>query len=69
MSEKEKDVPLSGAEKRQKLFERQKALLDTFLATGAITRAQYDRSLSCLKEKMALPEQGNAPFHSLREKS
>ena len=34
------------------LFRRQKELLDTFLATGAISQAQHDKSLNCLIEKM-----------------
>ena len=40
--------------RRNELFRRQKELLDTFLAHGAITRAQYDRSLNCLIEKMGI---------------
>ncbi len=36
----------------QELFLKQKELLDTFLATGAITREQYEKSLGTLKEKM-----------------
>jgi len=42
--------------RRNELFRRQKALLDTFLAHGAITRAQYDRSLNCLIEKMGIED-------------
>jgi len=44
-------------EKKLELFRRQKALLATFLATGAITRAQHDKSLNCLMEKMGIPEE------------
>lgn len=40
--------------RRDELFRRQKELLDTFLANGAITRAQYDKSLNCLIEKMGI---------------
>ena len=40
--------------RRNELFRRQKELLDTFLAHGAITRAQYDKSLTCLIEKMGI---------------
>ena len=40
--------------RRNELFRRQKELLDTFLVHGAITRAQYDRSLNCLIEKMGI---------------
>ena len=47
---------LSQAEKKQELFCRQKSLLDTFLATGAISQAQHDKSLSCLIEKMGIKD-------------
>lgn len=51
---------LSPAEKKQELFRRQKDLLDTFLATGAISQSQHDKSLSCLIEKMGIdPESGS----------
>ena len=33
----------------QDLFDKQKALLDQFLKTGAINKAQYDKSLGTLK--------------------
>ena len=45
---------LSPAEKKQELFRRQKELLDTFLATGAISQSQHDKSLNCLIEKMGI---------------
>ena len=48
---------LSPAEKKRELFRRQKELLATFLATGAISRAQHDRSLNCLIEKMGIREE------------
>ena len=47
---------LSPAEKKRELFRRQKELLATFLATGAISQAQHDRSLNCLIEKMGIGE-------------
>lgn len=47
---------LSLAEKKLELFRRQKDLLDTFLATGAISQAQHDKSLSCLIEKMGIKD-------------
>ena len=59
MSKIENAVPwssLSPVEKKRELFRRQKALLDTFLATGAISRAQHDKSLNCLIEKMGIGE-------------
>ncbi len=44
---------------KQLLFERQKQLLDTFLEHGAISKAQYNKSLGDLKEKMGMDD--NAP--------
>ena len=38
--------------KKRVLFEQQKALLDTFLKTGAISIAQYNKSLGDLTVKM-----------------
>ena len=43
---------LSREEKQRRLFLRQKELLDKFLARGAISQAQHDRSLSDLTQKM-----------------
>lgn len=43
---------LSPEEKRCELYLRQKKLLDTFLERGAIDKAQYDKSLNDLTEKM-----------------
>ena len=43
---------MSHEEKNHVLFLRQKELLDKFLARGAISQAQYDRSLSDLTQKM-----------------
>ena len=45
---------LSDEEKRRKLYEKQKELLDTFLANGAISRAQYEKSLGDLTKKMGM---------------
>jgi len=39
-------------ERKRALFDKQKDLLDTFLSTGAIDRRQYEKSLTCLAEKM-----------------
>lgn len=49
-----KEAYFSGAPSEQKhlLFLKQKALLDTFLAHGAITQAQHDKSLHDLSVKM-----------------
>ena len=46
---------LSPEEKKRQLFLKQKDLLDTFLKSGAISRAQYDKSLGDMKEKMGIP--------------
>ncbi|MBR6207396.1 MAG: hypothetical protein IKQ69_00155 [Oscillospiraceae bacterium] len=43
---------LTYKEKNHQLFLREKALLDGFLAHGAISRAQHDQSLHDLTEKM-----------------
>ena len=43
---------LTPEEKKRKLYEKQKALLDTFLEHGAISRQQYDKSLGDLTEKL-----------------
>ena len=43
---------LTYAEKNHQLFLREKALLAGFLAHGAISQAQHDRSLHDLMEKM-----------------
>ena len=45
-------VNLTPEEKKCKLYEKQKALLDTFLEHGAISRQQYEKSLHDLTEKM-----------------
>ena len=41
-------------EKKKQLYVQQKALLDTFLAHHAISRAQYDKSLGDLTVKMGM---------------
>ena len=45
---------LSPEEKKLDLFLRQKRTLDSFLERNAISRAQYDKSLDDLKEKMGI---------------
>ncbi len=47
---------LSPDEKKRALYERQIELLDTFLLHGAITKAQYDKSLGDLTVKMGYGE-------------
>ena len=42
----------SRAEQNHLLYLKQKAILETFLEKGAISRAQYEKSLHDLTEKM-----------------
>ena len=43
-------------DKKKQLFLNQKQLLDTFLEHGAISQAQYDKSLGDLILKMGIRE-------------
>ena len=45
---------MSYAEKNKVLYEKQKKLLDLFLSKNAISKAQYDKSLHDLTEKMRI---------------
>ena len=45
---------MTQEEKKQYLFLQQKQTLDIFLDNGAITQAQYDKSLGDLWEKMGV---------------
>ena len=45
---------LSPEEKKKQLYLNQKQTLDSFLARGAISKAQYDKSLGDLTEKMGM---------------
>ena len=45
---------LSYAEKNKQLFIKQKQTLDIFLERGAISKAQHDKSLHDLIEKMGI---------------
>lgn len=45
---------LSPEEKKIRLYLQQKELLDQFLEHGAITKAQYDKSLGDLTIKMGM---------------
>lgn len=51
---------LTPDERNRALFAKQKALLDTFLSTGAIDRRQYTKSLTCLAEKMGIDLEADA---------
>ena len=45
-------------ERKRALFNKQKDLLDTFLSHGAIDRRQYEKSLTCMAEKMGMELDG-----------
>jgi hypothetical protein len=45
---------LSYEEKNKLLFERQKQMLEEFLERNAISKAQYEKSLHDLTEKMGV---------------
>ena len=47
-------MPSSWEEKKKELFRSQKHTLDLFLERGAISRAQYDKSLGDLVLKMGI---------------
>ena len=50
--------PETAEMKKRDLYFRQKELLETFLENGAISRAQYDKSLGDLTVKMGInPEE------------
>ena len=52
------NIDLTDREAQKKeLFRNQKQLLDTFLEHGAISRAQYDKSLGDLIVKMGIKEE------------
>ena len=46
-------------DKKKQLFLNQKQLLDTFLEHGAISQAQYDKSLGDLIAKMGIEEEND----------
>lgn len=48
-------------ERKRALFNKQKDLLDTFLSHGAIDRRQYEKSLTCMAEKMGMKPNGETP--------
>ena len=47
---------LTPEEKKKRLFLKQKQTLDLFLERNAISKAQYDKSLGDLIEKMGMPD-------------
>ena len=53
---------LSHDEKQIQLYLKQKETLESFLARGAISQAQFDKSFHDLTEKMGMEEYIEAPF-------
>ncbi len=51
-TESPESTPMTFAEKNHFLYLKQKAMLDTFLAHGAITQTEHDKSLHDLSVKM-----------------
>ena len=51
-TENQENTAMTFAEKKHFLYLKQKAMLDTFLAHGAITQAEHDKSLHDLTVKM-----------------
>ncbi len=51
-TENRENTSLTFAEKNHFLYLKQKAMLDTFLAQGAITQTEHDKSLHDLTVKM-----------------
>ena len=50
---------LTPEEKKKQLFFKQKYTLDLFLERNAISKAQYDKSLGDLTEKMGMRDSMN----------
>ena len=52
---------MTPEEKKRELYRKQKELLDTFLSHGAISRAQYDKSLGDLTVTMGFSPETPGP--------
>ena len=52
---------MTHEEQQRALFRKQKDLLDTFLSHGAIDRRQYEKSLTCMAEKMGMQVDEKTP--------
>ena len=44
-------------EQQRALFKKQKDMLDEFLSRGAIDHRQYEKSLTCMAEKMGMQDE------------
>ena len=58
LSEEKEWNTLSYDEKNEQLFQHEKRMLEMFLAKGAISRQQFEKSLHDLIEKTGHVEQG-----------
>ena len=58
---------LTPEEKKAELYRKQKELLDMFLERNAISKAQYDKSLSDLTEKMGMSDKFKFNGESMEE--
>ena len=56
---KKEKADLTLEDSKRQLYEKQKALLDTFLEHRAITQQQYDKSLRDMSEKMGYSKRDN----------
>ena len=56
MTRNEPENQPSHEEQLKELYLKQKHMLDLFLERGAISRAQYDKSLHDMTEKMGMEE-------------
>lgn len=54
MTEGPQEKLLTEEDKKRQLYLAQKQLLEAFLARGAISRAQFDKSFGDLTEKMGM---------------
>ena len=61
LTDPDRRAQMTAAEKKRKLYEDQKQLLDTFLEKHAISRAQYEKSLGDLTRKMGYGNADQAP--------
>lgn len=64
MMEQNEWESLSPEEKRVHLYLKQKAMLEAFLERGAISKAQFDKSLGDLTEKMGMQKYSSSTTRS-----
>ena len=59
MTQNKYGKPLSHKEQQKQLYLNQKHTLDLFLERGAISQAQYDKSLGDLTRKMGMEKEND----------